>query len=466
MHAKPVKSSAQIITYESPPPNYVVDEKDNNFGFFTRMHPRLDKVKEKARSALQFTKPYADNIKRHDYPRWRICVVGAAAATAVVLAANVIVTIWVGVAVTREEGIGVVRTGTCLESQRINQAISLVINILSSILLGASNYCMQLLSAPTRADVDKAHSNLLWLDIGIPSVRNLKHIAWSKILLWWLLGLSSVPLHLSYNSVFFSSIMANAYTVAVVTPQFLMGAHWDTTAPFKAVKVPPDAASYMQKNFQNFERLEKVACTQAYYKEFISSRRDLIVVTKPGNSSESTNSVLGGFNRGSLKTFSSQDWMCKVTETPSYGRPKCALENVLDPKGSWILLDREVDYCLSEAIAEKCKLHFSFDIVAVVIVCNVLKLVAMCLIVWKPPKGSLVTIGDAMASFLQIPDQHTSGMCLISKEDVVKGAWKEPPAATVYRPQKRRWLAAASRKRWLVMNSLFACPHSISSLNE
>lgn len=73
-----------------------------------------------------------------------------------------------------------------------------MINVLSTVLLSGSNYCMQVCSAPTRRDIDLAHSSATakWLDIGVPSLRNLKHISLRKRALWCLMGLSSLPLHL------------------------------------------------------------------------------------------------------------------------------------------------------------------------------------------------------------------------------------------------------------------------------
>ena len=55
---------------------------------------------------------------------------------------------------------------------------------------------MQCLTAPTRTDIDEAHAKGRRLDIGILSVRNLGSIGVKRVLLWSLLGLSSVPLHL------------------------------------------------------------------------------------------------------------------------------------------------------------------------------------------------------------------------------------------------------------------------------
>ena len=55
---------------------------------------------------------------------------------------------------------------------------------------------MQRLCAPTRQELDKAHRDHFWLDIGIVSVRNLAKISKRRLAIWLLLALSSVPLHL------------------------------------------------------------------------------------------------------------------------------------------------------------------------------------------------------------------------------------------------------------------------------
>ena len=89
----------------------------------------------------------------------------------------------------------ILHEGDCGQIKRINTIFHIVINILSSLLLGASNLCMQLLVAPTRAEVDRAHLKGKWLDIGVPSWRNLSHISNKRKAVWWCLGISSVPLH-------------------------------------------------------------------------------------------------------------------------------------------------------------------------------------------------------------------------------------------------------------------------------
>jgi len=95
-----------------------------------------------------------------------------------------------------KDGVAELANGNSSRISTINAAYHIVLNILSTLLLGASNYSMQVLSAPTRSDVDHAHQKGQWLDIGILSFRNLRYIDRRRSRLWWILACSSVPLHL------------------------------------------------------------------------------------------------------------------------------------------------------------------------------------------------------------------------------------------------------------------------------
>ena len=91
--------------------------------------------------------------------------------------------------------LGTIYRGDCAQSNRLNSGLHIIVNVLSTILLAASNLCMQLLAAPTRQEVDKAHQHHVWFDIGAPSFRNLKYISKRRIIAILLLATSSIPLH-------------------------------------------------------------------------------------------------------------------------------------------------------------------------------------------------------------------------------------------------------------------------------
>lgn len=125
---------------------------------------------------------------------WRFGIFNFAVWAMIVFIINLVVTIWGTVSFKKSQG--VLSTGECGRTKTLNSGLHVLINVLSTILLSGSNYCMQCLSAPTRGEVDKAHAARRWLDIGVPSVRNLRHISRQRLVLWILLAISSLPLHL------------------------------------------------------------------------------------------------------------------------------------------------------------------------------------------------------------------------------------------------------------------------------
>jgi len=86
--------------------------------------------------------------------------------------------------------------GSCNLTKRWNVGFHLIINILSTGILAASNYCMQSLVAPTREEVDACHAQGKWLDIGTASIRNLFSIDKRRIVLWLVLMITATPFHL------------------------------------------------------------------------------------------------------------------------------------------------------------------------------------------------------------------------------------------------------------------------------
>ena len=89
--------------------------------------------------------------------------------------------------------------GSCADIWKASLWCHLAINIFSIVLLGASNNAMQCLISPTRDEVDRAHSKGAWVDIGIPTTKNLKFIARKRAVLWVCLCITSAPLHLLYG---------------------------------------------------------------------------------------------------------------------------------------------------------------------------------------------------------------------------------------------------------------------------
>jgi hypothetical protein len=92
--------------------------------------------------------------------------------------------------------VGTFMTGNCSTVSRWNSFWHTVLNLASTLFLGAGNYCMQVLVAPSRAEVDKAHRKGRSLDIGIHSFGNIWRISSKRRAIWLVLGAVSTLMHL------------------------------------------------------------------------------------------------------------------------------------------------------------------------------------------------------------------------------------------------------------------------------
>jgi len=148
-------------------------------------------------AAVRVVSLRSHRAKKSTYKGWRFGVLVAAWTAFVVLMLNTILLIWAATRykATLVDGVGTAFDGSCETVTDWASRLHILINVLSSVLLSASNYTMQCLSSPTRREVDDAHAKGDWMDIGVASVRNIFKISWSRCLLWWLLALSSIPIH-------------------------------------------------------------------------------------------------------------------------------------------------------------------------------------------------------------------------------------------------------------------------------
>lgn len=126
-------------------------------------------------------------------PEWqnpvRWCLWGNGA----VLILNIVFTIAaIGISASSQSRLGFATItlyhGSCSTTQRMKIGFHLLINIFSVASIATSSYCCAILMAPSRTDIDTAHSNGNWLSIGVSSWRNFRNLKGSSRALWtWLL---------------------------------------------------------------------------------------------------------------------------------------------------------------------------------------------------------------------------------------------------------------------------------------
>ncbi|KAI0856839.1 hypothetical protein F4860DRAFT_491803 [Xylaria cubensis] len=117
--------------------------------------------------------------------------------------------------------------GPCTTSSTLSLFLHLLINTISGAILASSNFFMQVLSAPSREEIDRAHAWLRSLEIGVPSFKNLWHMSRFKLISWFIFLFSSVPIHFLFNSVVFrTDYLGSEWHLTISTEAFTEGAEF------------------------------------------------------------------------------------------------------------------------------------------------------------------------------------------------------------------------------------------------
>ncbi|KAJ9608497.1 hypothetical protein H2200_007485 [Cladophialophora chaetospira] len=192
---------------------------------------------------------------------------------------------------------GVLYKGSCSMTKRWTTLSSLILNFIATLTIGSSNYVMQCLSSPSEDELRHAHKNGRSLQIAVSSPTNIAFVAGKKTILWWLLGITSIPVHLLFNSAFFSSIQTNNYAIAVVTSNYNESSHWsyctENNSNYNVANWNSLACSVVAdaENGGNYERLENRDCITRYTRRIQSQYSNVILVSnassvKPGDRAE------------------------------------------------------------------------------------------------------------------------------------------------------------------------------------
>ena len=127
---------------------------------------------------------------------WRYTILGGLGVSIFVLCCNIALLGWSYPKIDPASGNALLYKGACSQMKSIDIWSHFGINVLSTLLLGASNAAMQCIVAPSRADIDKAHAQGQLLDIGVNGLQNWRFIGARRRLIWFLLLASTLPLHL------------------------------------------------------------------------------------------------------------------------------------------------------------------------------------------------------------------------------------------------------------------------------
>ncbi|KAJ5765392.1 hypothetical protein N7520_004951 [Penicillium odoratum] len=320
---------------------------------------------------------------------------------------------------------------------------------------------MQCLNSRTRAEVDAAHAKQHWLNIGTPSIRNLFFVSRSKLCLWLVLGLSSFPLHMIWNSTVFETQSTNDYLAVAVTLDFGNGTEWtvaesedlfwkldnDTAARYRAIILG------LQKKMQGIEleHLSADECQRAYCSSVLPSRSNVLLIDWESSAIPPVLAIWR--NQYVLDNGDTYDWTgCSQFSYLGF--------QLNDPDFGGILTS-PVHECFSQETAEECKASLAPVFLIIVILCNVIKaccfILALRITQRDPP---LCTLGDAIQSFLKEPDVYTQRRCLVSKEDYDEHwlgksrKWGSRPTniGDIWSGGRDRWFRSVNRLQYVLLS--------------
>lgn len=409
---------------------------------------------------------YVRSNLRQLYSRWRkingyrfgllICI----GSMGTIVLINSILTIWAWKSLAVNAGFRTIQRGHCAQTKKLNLWFHLAINVLGTALLSASNYTMQCLSSPTRQEINKAHSQNEWLDIGVPSVRNLKRITRKRIVLWSLLALTSLPLQLMYNSAVFDTLAIQEYAFYVVSEEFISGAPFNISRQLLRPFVLSGPYNISWADFPQYytAQLEilRGSDSDVKIKEMTVKECILAYGNGLGNSKYKDVAAVSSINNAtdSLLYFSPvhywNPWFCDNYQGV---HGDCDVDEAVKHAQDLTLTGYPIDHCLVQEMDEKCMLQLSLPIMLVVIMCNLIKLICMVYTLTGERSQPLLTVGDAIASFLNEPDPTTKHICLADRFFFQKKGWQAK--MLTWKPERHRWYRAASIMRWLVCNSLW-----------
>ncbi|KAB8224941.1 hypothetical protein BDV33DRAFT_232682 [Aspergillus novoparasiticus] len=370
------------------------------------------------------------------YSGWRFTLALASFASVIVLAFNLGFVIWAAVHHTVEKSRGTLHEGNCEKVQHMSTGLHFAINILSTSLLGASNYCMVF----AEKDIDRAHGKGRWLDIGVPSVRNLLLVSRKRAVL--------------YNSTIFAITSANSYWVFTAPEGFVKQGVQNSTSGNE--DTANDALNRLRAEAQNgtLQRLDISQCVNAYATDFQTTYGSLILVTNDTDQSQSVAQQTTFLPQENLRTSASDpyQWICSAQATAKEHTCSQLLSDVKDQvsKNSWYVDRYRVGYCLAERPPQRCKLEYSLPLAIIVIVFNLVKAIIIGYTAASATKKPILTTGDAVASFMQRPDEFTRGQCLLSRESVKTRPCRPSYKSSMFYSTPKRWHAAVSGKRYLL----------------
>ena len=255
-------------------------------------------------------------------------------------------------------------------------------------------------------------------------------------------------------------------------PQFLQDGYWNQSradcitqqtayniSDYSIVDNATATIKFLQEAASSYQHLDEADCIAAYNTQY-PSRWANVVLVGPDAAGDA---VLNCFHsiRGLQNYWSCSGVDCSAnyekTNPAAYASELSftafTAEDVGATCSGTVGIDTKslpVEQCFAQPTPDRCALRLSTNILLIVLVSNAIKVACFGLTLWLTT-DPLITIGDAIASFLKETDCTMSGWSTMNSRQALQWV-RNPGSRRGPRPWFSHfhcWIHAASRKRWL-----------------
>ncbi|KAI1122875.1 hypothetical protein F5Y10DRAFT_64035 [Nemania abortiva] len=103
----------------------------------------------------------------------------------------------------------------------------------------------------------------------------------------------------------------------------------------------------------------------------------------------------------------------------------------------------------TQSTEDECAVSVNSSMLAIVALLNIVLVITMAVILTRSSFAPLATLGDAIRSFLRVPDHTTTEASLMTKVDLQRGRWGSDATKQCV-PRNYYWLEAPSLSRWVL----------------
>lgn len=268
--------------------------------------------------------------------------------------------------------------------------------------------------------------------------------------------------------------VANNYAVAAVSSGFIEGGPWSRERALEFSKLNETTVEFLQDSSSTFVRLENADCIKDYSPQFLSGWANLLVVV---DNPLYSNETLLNVHLSEADDWDSHSWMC---DGPTGGARVCETPETLTEPEKWQTLGAsranltcsksiytnktycdtgkdvlfDVKYCLAQRSPESCRVGASSTLLLVVLACNLIKILCFLWTLWRYNSFPLVTLGDAIASFLRRPDSNTENCGPLEYDLKDWRASDKQKSGRIWKVRHTNGFRTASKKRWLICSLL------------